>query len=370
MIDKPHVRHRYLLLSAMMLVCLFLYGCERSAPDLRAGAETAAAESSVPADTSSPASGSSDGLTVRFLDVGQADASLISCGGYHILIDGGNKDDSDYLYSLLKTLGIPKLDLIIATHPDEDHIGGIPGALMAAEGETILCSTADYDSDTFSDFRTYAEQKGSGISVPETGDMYTFGDLTLEILAVNCGTDTNDSSIVTKAAYGDISFLFTGDAELMTESCLLAREDVLRSTVLKVSHHGSGSSSSAAFLDAADPDYAVISAGRDNPYGHPAAETLNRLRERDISVLRTDLHGDIVFFTDGISLSVSVGHSREETRLDDSEITYIFNIRSGKFHLPSCGSVADMSLHNQLSFAGSREEAMELGFCPCGGCKP
>lgn len=329
------------------------------------------------------------GLTVRFLNVGQADAALLSCDGYHILIDGGNKDDSSYLFSLMQSHNISKLDLVIGTHADEDHIGGIPGALYASEATEILCSTTEYDSEAFQDFKTYASLRGGGIRIPEIGEIFTFGDLSLEILAVNSGTESNDSSIVTKVTYGNTSFLFTGDAEAATEQFLLnsvVNRDIegsgnsLKSTVLKVAHHGSGDSTSSAFLQAVDPDYAVISVDRDNPYGHPAKATLKRLEQEDIHLYRTDIHGEITFFSDGNRLTVAAEYENEilrnpisEPETDSAghdEITYIVNVRSKKFHRKSCDSVSKMSDQNKLLYTGTREDAIALNFDPCGACKP
>ena len=330
-------------------------------------------------------------VTVRFLDVGQADAALIECDGHYMLIDGGNKDDSSLLYSTLRSHNITHLDLVIGTHADEDHIGGLSGALYFAEADLVLCSTADYESDAFSDFKKYADLRGGGIQIPQVGDSYELGDALVEILAVNSGTGSNDTSIVTKLTYGQTSFLFTGDAETDTEQFLLNSGVDLQTTVLKVSHHGSNDSSSEAFLQTTQPEYAILSVGADNPYGHPDSQVLRRLEAVGSDIYRTDHHGTITCYSDGTTVTIAteysslsgttVSGSRTDTIADadrtlpshtaeSADFNYILNIRSKKFHKPSCESVSKMSDQNRLEFAGSREEVLALDYAPCGSCKP
>ena len=182
-------------LVALCLALLLIAGC---------GAAPAAAAS--PAPSASPAqtapSPESENLpdgssfSVHFIDVGQADAALVECDGHYMLIDGGNRGDSDVIYTVLKKAGADKLDMVVATHAHEDHIGGLPGAFSYATAELTLCPVTEYDSGVFETFKEYAEEKGGGLTVPEVGDEYDLGSAEVEILGLNAGEDTNNSSSV------------------------------------------------------------------------------------------------------------------------------------------------------------------------------
>ena len=220
--------------------------------------------------------------------------------------------------------------------------------------------------------------------MPSVGDSYQLGNAVVDIIAVNSGSETNDTSIVTKVTYGQTTFLFTGDAEQETENFLLNSGTDLTSTVLKVSHHGSSGASSSKFLEAVMPEYSVISVGADNSYGHPSQKTLDRLTSVDTEILRTDLLGEIVFYSDGTSVSyVSEKNSSADSSLNQSETvsadssasasteqTYILNTSSQKFHSPSCSSVSKMSEKNREEYTGTREELLAMGYEACGSCNP
>ena len=244
-------------------------------------------------------------FSVKFIDVGQADAALVECDGHYMLIDGGNKGDSDLIYTVLKNNNVQYLDIVVGTHAHEDHIGGLPGAFSYASANLTLCPVDSYDSKAFEDFSNYAGQKGNGIVIPAVGDTYSLGSAEITILGLNAGSDTNNSSIVLSIQYGETTFLFTGDAEREAEQVILESGVDLSATVLKVGHHGSDTSTSYPFLREIMPAYAVISVGKDNSYGHPMDETLSRLRDAEVKIFRTDLQGDIVFTSDGNAISVA-----------------------------------------------------------------
>ena len=323
------------------------------------------------------------GLEIRFIDVGQADAALVLCDGQSMLIDGGNADDSSKLYSILKDRGITQLDYVIGTHAHEDHIGGLAGALHYASAKIIYCPVTTYDSKAFRNFQKAAQQQGSSITVPHKGDTFALGGAECRILAVNTASDANNTSIVLRITYGDISFLFTGDAERETEQAILDSGAEIQSTVLKVAHHGSYSSTGYVWLREVSPQYAVISVGKDNAYAHPTEEVLSRLQDAEVTTFRTDLQGDITCVSDGTSVEFTVSRNRdmdvfapvgaksipEPTAMAES-VTYVLNTNTRKFHFPLCPSVEQMKEKNKAFFTGTREEVIDMGYRPCGNCHP
>lgn len=326
-------------------------------------------------------------FTIHFIDVGQADAALVLCDDAAMLIDGGNKEDSSLIYTYLKNLAVDHLDYIVCTHPHEDHIGGLPAALNVATVDYALCPVTFYDSDRFEAFSTYLERAGVPITVPTPGDSFSLGSATVEVLGPASVTDDlNNSCIVLRITYGDTSFLFTGDAEYEEEQAILDSGAHLQSTVLKVGHHGSANSTSYRFLYEVMPQYAVISVGNNNPYGHPTEAALSRLRDADVKVYRTDLQGDVTCTSDGTSVSFSVEKNPDADTLavqtvydaqatpinynPEAGIEYVLNTNSHKFHYLECPSVADMKEKNKQYYQGTREEVIAMGYDPCGRCKP
>ena len=246
-------------------------------------------------------------FTVHFIDVGQADAALIMCSGKTMLIDGGNKGDSDLIYSYLKKQNVTHLDYVVCTHAHEDHVGGLAGALTAATVGTVFAPVKSYDSNAFRDFVAKTEERGREITVPKAGDVFYLGDSVVTVLGPRKDyDDTNNTSIVLRVVYGGTSFLFTGDMESDAETDLLESGVMLKSTVLKVGHHGSSTSTSYRFLREVAPQYAVISVGKNNQYDHPNEEVLSRLRDAETTLYRTDMQGDIVCVSNGVTVAFLV----------------------------------------------------------------
>lgn len=264
------------------------------------GAADGASDAAAAADNAAAA----DQLTVRFIDVGQGDCALLTCGGETLLIDGGPSEASSKLYSILKSLGILRLDYIICTHPDEDHCGGISGALNFASCGTFFCSVTEHDTRAFASVLRYLGQVP--VTVPAVGDGFSLGAAQVTFVGPAQRTrDTNEGSLMCRVDLGEVSFLFTGDAGEESEEAMLAAGAQLDADVLKVGHHGSASSSTSRFLAAVSPDYAVISVGAGNSYGHPTDEALARLGATGATVLRTDLLGSVVAVTDGRDVQFS-----------------------------------------------------------------
>jgi competence protein ComEC len=252
----------------------------------------------------------SDVLTVYFLDIGQGDAILIDSPEHNrVLIDGGK--NRKVLTELGRTLpfGDKHIDVVIATHPDADHIGGLPEVVDRYKVGVFLESDVKTENNINDVLHARLDDKDIQKITARRGMVLDLGGgAKLSILFPNQDVSTldpNDASIVAKLVYGEDSFLFTGDAELRTENILLnLDEDSLNSDVLKVGHHGSRSSTFILFAEAVSPEYAVISAGKNNSYGHPHKEVLDILKKVDAKVLSTINLGTIKFETDGKTLEI------------------------------------------------------------------
>jgi competence protein ComEC len=242
-----------------------------------------------------------DGLTVHFIDVGQADSILITMKDAAMLIDAGNNEDSQLVVDYIKDRGITALDYVVATHPHEDHIGGMDAVINAFEVKSIIMPRVESTTKTFEDVLEAISNKGLKVTPPVPGTKYLLGEAEFTILAPNSEAyeDTNDYSVVIKLQYGATSFLFTGDAGFESEEEMLEKGYDLRTDLLKVAHHGSKYSTSMKFLEAVQPKIAVISVGEDNDYGHPAPETIQRLRQAGAEIYRTDESGTIIATSDG-----------------------------------------------------------------------
>ena len=272
-------------------------------------------------------------LTVTFLDVGQGDAAVLQCGGQTMMIDGGKAKASSYIYSWLKKNQISYLDVMVATHTDADHIGGLPGALNYAKVGTAYCPITSGTTKTFQSFVKYLKKQGKSITVPEAGDEFSLGGAQVRILGpLDPQAEGNNSSIVLKVTFGDTSFLFTGDAEREEEQELLESGYDLESTVLKVRHHGSDTSTSYLFLRTVNPQYAVISVGADNTYGHPTEAVLSRLRDADVKTCRTDLQGTITAVSDGKKISILWAMQALARRTRPARRTRLFRVPARPQH--------------------------------------
>ena len=341
------------LISLFLLLALLLAGC------VQTPAET------TPPGTTPPASQT---LSVHFLDVGQADCALLECGGEYMIIDGGNVEDSSMVVSYLQKQGVTELEAVICSHAHEDHVGGLPGVLAVFPTKAVYAPTRTYSSNCFDDFVYYTDQQGLTITIPRPGDTLTLGDATITVLGpVESYAETNNTSIVLLVQFGENTFLFTGDMEVDAENDMLDAGAKVKADVLKVGHHGSNTSTGYRFLYEVDPDYAVISVGEGNSYGHPHEEPMSRLRDADVTIYRTDEMGTVIAVSDGKSITFTWESSSakpEDPTAGKTEY-YIGNIHSKTLHLPTCSSLP--AEKNQIRF-DDYQDAIDAGYHPCSRC--
>ena len=245
----------------------------------------------------------------HFIDVGQGDGMLIMTEDGNILIDAGPASASTELNAYLDKYGVTDIEYAIFTHPHEDHIGGAASVVNSRNIKNVIMPDAEYDTKTYTRLLTALEQSTKTNVIPaQSGDTYELGNLKIRILAPNSDEykSTNDYSVVAKITYGSTSFMFTGDAEALSEKEIMSLYNSyeLKSNLLKVGHHGSTTSTSEAFLDAVNPLIAVISCAKGNDYGHPHTKTMEKLAERGITVYRTDMEGSMILTTNGTDIYV------------------------------------------------------------------
>lgn len=362
-------------------------------------------------------------MEVHFIDVGEGDATLITCGSDAMLIDAGDPTMGTTVRLYLKNHDITHLKYLLLTHSDKDHIGGAASVISNLDIDEIFMCRYEKDNDVYLNLINEIDYKSMTWRTPDVGELLTLGDSEITVIAPNREYDNpNDSSIAVLIRHGDDSFLFTGDAEAPAEADILANGLDIHATVYKVGHHGSRTATSQEFLDKVAPSVAVVSCAKDNDYGHPHIETLEKLKGRDIELFRTDLQGSIVAVSEGNgivfdkeptdnwepgtvldaeSASTQVKQAvtevtqvvEPESSSEDSgfvvyepspeveapdrslpvttgEITYVANTNTRKFHRPDCDSVLDMKTKNRWDTTLSREELIEQGYEPCKRCKP
>jgi len=256
-------------------------------------------------------------LQIYALDVGQGDSSLIiTPEGKSVLIDAGTPQAGDEVVAALRKRDVRSLDLAVATHPHADHIGGMRQVIENFGVKNFLDSGRDYPSKEYQRMLDALVKKGIKYIVAKKGMKFDL-DSGIKIEVLNPqgdkqwieevrrgGSVENANSVVLRLSYGNFSMLFTGDAETETEDLMMKSGVPLRAQVLKVGHHGSRYATSVRFLEAVAPEDAVISVGAENRYGHPAQQTLDRLRKAGVKVYRTDLNGEIAIVTDGNTFEI------------------------------------------------------------------
>lgn len=406
----------------LVLAVSVLLGCVLSAP--------------IAAEAANP-----DQMEVHFMDVGQGDATLVTCGGHAMLIDTGDDTKGTAIQNYLQKQKITRLDYLVLTHPDADHIGGAPVIITKFDISNVFVSNFEKDNKTYQKLIQSLDDKRIKPLTPKVNSKYTLGTASITILAPGKSYDNpNDASIALLLQNGSRSFLFTGDAGEDAEKDILKTGLDISADVYKVGHHGSKYSTSGAFFEAVNPFYAVISCGEGNSYGHPHAETLNTLRKNGVMVYRTDEAGTVIASTDGKSISFNVpasetwkagepagsagtsansaakaktasGQTRttapaapaqSETPGDSGQtaaseqtpaaaqpqketapaveekpqesappatngLTYVLNVKTKKFHRPTCNSLPTT---NRQDSSESRDSIISQGYAPCKKCNP
>lgn len=334
------------------------------------------------------------GLTVEFIDVGQGDATLIICEGKAMLIDAGDESAGTNVQNEMIKLGVEELDYFVCTHPDADHIGGADVIAYKFLVGKLLMPELERDTKAYERLADTIRERNIEVVHPAVGEEYSLGSANFTIVGPvkAYGRDeTNDWSVCLRFTYGDTSFLFCGDAEEKAEEDMLAAGAGLEADVYHINHHGSSGSTSEAFLRAVDPTYAVVSCGRDNDYGHPHEETVEKLAACDVQLYRTDEQGNIFCYSDGKSLlwesefeqdlDAAYEQDTEKNIAPDtasvvesntvgevSEREYILNTNTKKIHLPDCKSVAKMKKKNQRKVQAVLEDLLNDGYDPCQTC--
>ena len=321
-----------------------------------------------------PSTGSSQPFEMHFIDVGQALSVLVECDGQFMLYDGGNVDDGSLVVSYLQKQGVQQLQYVFCSHAHEDHVGGLAAVMAKFPAQHAYSPVTESSTKCFNDFVKYTQQQGLQLEVPSVGTVWPLGSATVTLLGpVTQYSETNNTSLVLRIDYGVTSFLLTGDMENTAETDLVNSGANLKADVLQVGHHGSSTSTSYLFLNAVLPEMGVISCGTGNKYGHPHEETLSILRDAKVDVYRTDLQGTITIGSDGQNFTVGTEHFVPDSQLNPTDPsasstaqqTYIGNVNSKKFHLPTCANLP--AEKNRILFS-SYDEAIAAGYTPCASC--
>lgn len=301
--NKKNSKIKALILLLIVSISIYLTGCATS-------------DNGNNQDSLSSTISSDKNVKIHFINTGNSDAILIQDGKTFTLIDGGDNDDENLMVDYLNNQGVKDIKYLIATHSHADHLGGLDSVVKNFNIENVFVSNGSAETKSYRDFINALANKDLSPSVPLENNKFYLEDSYFEVLNTNGGDTTNEQSLVLVYTNGNDKVLFTGDAEEGTEKEILPKLDKV--DLLKVAHHGSRSSSSQAFLDKVDPEYAVLLVGKGNSYGHPHQETMNKLEKMGVKVHRSDECSDIIFEStgDGVFTSCKDGSYNRGVRED------------------------------------------------------
>lgn len=340
--------------------------------------EKSSSSSIVKSDTTTAMDHEAPSLIANFIDVGQADSILIQMpSGDTMLIDAGNVADGDVIVNYLKSQGVKKIDILVATHPHEDHIGGMVAVLGAFAVGRVWDSGYNHGSKTQQVFLETVKNKNLQYGKPKRGYTRDIGQVHIAVLApgptfiTGTDSDANNNSLVLRITFGEVSMLFTGDMEKEERATI---DKWPKSNVLKVAHHGSKNGTDTDFSNAVSPIYAIISYGLDNPYGHPHSEAVNALSEAGSQIYSTGQQGTIIVSTNGKTVNIkSLGKSKPDNTTTVSPTNpnpssaddTVYLTRTGEcYHRNGCASL------RKSCIPISRTDAIKDGYRPCQRCRP
>lgn len=260
-------------------------------------------------------------LIVHYIDVGQGDATLLQGPDFTVLIDAGRHNRNDVI-PYLKSVGVSTIDLVVGTHPHADHIGQIDKVINEFEVSEVWMSGTPHTTQTFERVLDAIEKSGASYHEPRSGEKFQVGALEIEVFnPIRITGQFHEDSIVMRTTFGEIGFIFSGDAEARTEREVIRRHNDVKAQILKLGHHGSTTSSIPEFLQAVSPEVAIYSAGAGNSYGHPHKPIVDRINQMNIEIYGTDVHGTIKITTDGKTYSITTAKSGQVSVEDGSEPT-------------------------------------------------
>lgn len=309
-------------------------------------------------------------VKIHFIDVGQGDCTVIDDNGHCMIIDGGESENGDKIVNYIKGLGISKIDYVIATHPHADHIGGLCKVIGNFDVNNIIMPDAVSSSKVFENFLSAVEKSNAKVIKAENGNKYKLGLSEFNVVGpIKPDGNMNNNSVVIKLRYGNNSVLLAGDAEYEEENDIVNSGVDISADVLKVGHHGSKTSTSDEFVSKVKPKYVVISVGKDNNYGHPSEDIIEKIGKMGVSIYRTDTMGNIVMTFDGDNVSIITYKEKNTTNNTEEEI-YVLNTANKKVHKSDCYAVKKISNENRASFSGDLEKLIKEGYSACGICRP